>query len=132
MAKKIKGKIPGGCTGKGFVPGKSGNPTGTNKKKKLSDCLRELLNATEIHSYVEYTHEGKRKRKTTNIKSDNTILYDLNAILIKEGLHGNIFAIKEIFDRSEGKAPIAMTIKDNNKGMLQEFIEKMVEMSPDK
>jgi hypothetical protein len=33
----------GGCTGKGFMPGQSGNPGGVPKKKWLSDVTEEML-----------------------------------------------------------------------------------------
>ena len=33
----------GGCTGKGFLPGKSGNPSGRPKKSLLTEMTAELL-----------------------------------------------------------------------------------------
>jgi hypothetical protein len=41
MAEKEK-KL-GGCTGKGFMPGQSGNPGGVPKNKWLSDVTEEML-----------------------------------------------------------------------------------------
>jgi hypothetical protein len=37
-------KLVGGCTGKGFLPGKSGNPSGRPKKKPLTEALEKIYN----------------------------------------------------------------------------------------
>jgi hypothetical protein len=39
---KTTGKRPGGITGKGFMPGKSGNPGGRPKKRPISDRYADL------------------------------------------------------------------------------------------
>jgi butyrate kinase len=38
-----KGKKLGGCTGKGFMPGQTGNPGGRPKKQPITEILNELF-----------------------------------------------------------------------------------------
>jgi hypothetical protein len=46
MSVAINGKTTGGCTGKGFLPGKSGNPSGrSNGRDWLGFEIRRYLNA---------------------------------------------------------------------------------------
>jgi len=40
---EITPKKLGGCTGKGFMPGQSGNPSGRPKKKHLTEAFEEML-----------------------------------------------------------------------------------------
>jgi hypothetical protein len=75
-----------------FEKGKSGNPEGRPKgSKNLSTILREMLNEE-----VEVIVDGKRERK----KFQDIIIRKL----IKKANSGNLRAIREIFDRVEGKA----------------------------
>lgn len=90
----------GGCTGKGWKPGQSGNPNGRPKKENtFSDIARELMSANEIE--IEYTI----KDKTTHLsfKSSKPIYYGVATALIKEALSGKVNAAKELLDRIEGK-----------------------------
>jgi Family of unknown function (DUF5681) len=41
-ADKQREKLPGGITGKGFMPGQSGNPGGRPRTAKFSDAVRQL------------------------------------------------------------------------------------------
>ena len=36
-------KMPGEVTGRGFMPGKSGNPSGRPRKGLLTDCYRAVI-----------------------------------------------------------------------------------------
>lgn len=40
-----QGKAVGGCTGKGFMPGQSGNPGGRPKSKPVTEILEELFDS---------------------------------------------------------------------------------------
>ncbi len=89
----VKGKFPpGNRIGKQFPPGVSGNPNGRPKLTKLTDALREQL--AEINPDA----------------SESTIAEEVARALIREALIGNIAAIKEVFDRSEGRAPLTLDV----------------------
>lgn len=77
---------------KPFKPGQSGNPAGMKKgTRHLTTIVREILD-TEI----EVEENGEREKKS---------LADVIARkLIKKAMEGDIRAIQEIFDRTEGKA----------------------------
>lgn len=78
-----------------FPKGVSGNPKGRPKKALLSDALRRKLS------------ENLRG------KSDRTVADQLADALIKEAKKGNVQAIKEVFDRTEGKAKQSVDIEMN-------------------
>ncbi len=83
---------PGNKIGKQFPPGVSGNPQGRPKLTKLTDALREQL--AEINPDAP----------------EETIAEQIARALISEAKLGNIAAIREVFDRSEGKAPINLDV----------------------
>jgi hypothetical protein len=92
----VKGKFPpGNKIGKQFPPGVSGNPNGRPKLTKLTESLREQL-AEEMPG-----------------ASESTIAEEVARALIREALIGNIGAIKEVFDRSEGRAPLTLDVGKN-------------------
>lgn len=52
----------GGCTGKGFMPGQSGNPSGRPKEKTIKERVRDWLeeHPDDMQSFVQ--HFVKRNR----------------------------------------------------------------------
>jgi len=81
-------KTTGGCTGKGFTPGHSGNPTGRPKKRLITDRIERLLKQREPKTgklYADLVAEG----------------------LIKEFSKGR--NAKELLDRIEG--PVVQAIE---------------------
>ena len=74
---------PGNKIGKTFPKGVSGNPQGRPKRTRLTDALREQLQEV--------------------LANDHTIAETIARVLIKEACNGNIQAIKEIGDRTEGR-----------------------------
>jgi hypothetical protein len=76
---------PGNSSGKKFPPGISGNPSGRPKLTRLTECLREQLAEAMPNA------------------PERTIAEAIARTLIREALTGNIAAVKEVFDRSEGK-----------------------------
>jgi hypothetical protein len=76
---------PGNKVGNRFPKGESGNPDGRPKKTRLTDALREQL---------QQSHPQK---------PEETIAELIAKKLINEALKGNIQAIREIGDRTEGK-----------------------------
>jgi len=88
-----KGKFaPGNKIGKQFAPGTSGNPAGRPRLTKLSEALREQL-SEEMPNAPE-----------------RTVAEEIAQALIREAKSGNIAAIKEVFDRAEGKSPINLDV----------------------
>ncbi len=82
----VKGKFPpGNKIGKQFPKGQSGNPTGRPKLTKLTEALREQL--AEINPDAP----------------EETIAEQIARALISEAKTGNVQAIREIGDRTEGK-----------------------------
>ena len=76
-----------------FTKGKSGNPKGRPRRgASLAEELRRLL--------THKTEDGVPGRRA------------LAAALIKEALGGNIVAIKEVYDRLDGKVPALQEVRD--------------------
>ncbi len=83
---------PGNKIGKQFQKGQSGNPNGRPKLTKLTEALREQL------------------AEAMPGASESTIAEEVARALIREALIGNIGAIKEVFDRVEGRAPLTLDV----------------------
>jgi len=88
-----------------FKKGKSGNPYGRPKKDKcFSDIARQLLAAKRLDIEFSFPKDGKMHTSKMHIDSDKDIYHALIAALIREGMAGNVPAIKELMDRTDGKA----------------------------
>ncbi len=83
---------PGNKIGKQFPKGTSGNPSGRPKLTKLTDALREQL--AEINPDAP----------------EETIAEQIARALISEAKIGNVQAIREIADRTEGKPKQAIDL----------------------
>ena len=68
----------GGCTGKGFKPGQSGNPGGRPKKKPITELYEQILR-------------------------DPKNLALLEKIIVQGIRRGDVTLIREMADRVEGK-----------------------------
>ena len=93
-------KMPGGITGKGWLPGQSGNPGGQPKGKRITTLIREAL---------EREHEGKR------------VVEALAEIMIREALRGDFRFAKEILERIDGKVPDRITGDEDGGGLTVVF-----------
>ena len=93
-------KTPGGITGKGWLPGKSGNPGGQRKGKRIT---------TLIHEALEREHDGKR------------VVEALAEIIIREALKGDFRFAKEILERIDGKVPDRITGDEDGGGLTIVF-----------
>ena len=105
MAKSVdkQRKKNGGVTGKGWVKGKSGNPKGRPKKGSTwSEVANQLLDASELDISLTLPN-GKKHEITCKIEDGNTIRHAVVGALIVEALKGNIQAIRELADRTEGR-----------------------------
>lgn len=82
----VKGKFaPGNKIGNRFPKGETGNPNGRPKLTKLTEALREQL--SEINPDAP----------------EETVAEQIARALISEAKTGNVQAIREIADRTEGK-----------------------------
>jgi hypothetical protein len=85
-------------------PAKKGevrNPNGRPPlEKTFSDTARELLKADNID--ITYTINGVDK--TLSMKATKNMHYGIASALIVEALGGNVQAVRELIDRTEGKA----------------------------
>lgn len=85
---------PGGITGKGFMPGQSGNPGGRPKKNPLTAALVELM-ASPLPK--------ERCAKLGLEFGQLTYAHAYAVTLWNQMLDGSIRAAKEIADRIEGR-----------------------------
>ncbi len=89
----IKGKFPpGNKIGNRFKKGETGNPSGRPKLTKLTEALREQL------------------AETSPDAPEETIAEQIARALISEAKIGNVQAIREIGDRTEGKPKQAIDL----------------------
>lgn len=88
---KTAGKKPGGVTGKGFMPGRSGNPGGRPKTGIFSEAYRKLLEELEP-------------------KQCYTLAEAIARAIVRKALKGDVRAASEIADRAEGKPPQSLAI----------------------
>lgn len=100
-----------------ILPGKTANPNGRPKKEHcFTDIARQLLGSKKIN--IEYTFtqvNGTEKTAKFCMESDRPIYHGLVCALIKEGMGGNVQAIKELIDRTEGKARESIDHTTNGK-----------------
>jgi hypothetical protein len=83
---------PGHKLGNRFEKGTSGNEKGRPKLTRLTAALREQL--AEVMPGA----------------SEQTIAEQIAETLIRLAISGDIAAIREVFDRSEGKAPLTLDV----------------------
>jgi hypothetical protein len=105
IVRSDEAKKLGGVTGKGFMPGKSGNPNGRPKRTPLTDVTREKL-----------------PQKIPDDPQGRTYAEAIVDKLIAMALSGDIAAIRELHDRAEGKA--RQTIDIGN-AALREAYERL-------
>jgi hypothetical protein len=86
-------KLLGGITGKGFMPGQSGNPLGKPKRKPLSDAYSALLGQTVPPEMA----------RQLRISEASTYAEVVAMALLKEAVKGKVNAAAELADRVEGK-----------------------------
>jgi hypothetical protein len=90
----------GGITGKGFVPGKSGNPGGRPKKKPITEIFEELLEDPKTRENIK-----KQVRDTMTMR----------------GMAG-VLLLKEAAERTEGKVSQELEINATVSSLTDEEI----------
>lgn len=86
-------KLLGGITGKGFMPGQSGNPSGRPKRKPLTDAYAALLDKPIPPDMAR------------QLKLDESTTYAqvIAMSLVREAVKGKVQAAAEVADRVEGR-----------------------------
>jgi len=124
-------KIPGGVTGKGWLPGQSGNPAGTPKRVSIVRELQKLMSEEEPF----------RDPKTGEVRM-MSVAERIARRLVSIGLHRDDThqargvakaAIGEVLDRIDGQAPQTVNVTTENKAPedmddseLQDFLGRHV------
>ena len=126
-----------------LLPGQCANKNGRPRKEKcFSDIARSLLGAKKIDIEYTFPSGGTMKTAKVHIESDKTIYHGLVCALVKEGMDGNVQAIKELIDRTEGRAKenmdlttkgdkIASNVYNIINAEQKEVIEKLHEKADD-
>lgn len=95
-------KLLGGCTGKGFLPGQSGNPSGRPKKRPISEIYERIMENPENVGLIE-------------------------AAVLKTILAGKMAAqltLKEMAERIEGKVTQPVDVNGELTLTLSDRIER--------
>lgn len=119
MAKKV---LNGNKDGNGFDK----NPQNINRKgspgKSITKCLKELLDSNLVElELVQTKADGTKKTVKINVEARDGMNKALSVILLRKALDGDLQAIKEIFDRTEGKATQPIELEDNRKAIQSLF-----------
>lgn len=99
-------KLLGGITGKGFMPGQSGNPNGRPKKTPITDLYQEILNdPANMETF-----------KQAVIKAVNS------------GRMSSMFQLKEMAERVEGKVTQSLEVKTELRDMTEAELTAKLEL----
>jgi hypothetical protein len=100
-------KLLGGITGRGFMPGQSGNPNGRPRSRGLVSALRSTVS--------EVGHDGR------------SVEQQLVDVLLHEALRGRhrLAAVEVIFDRLEGRATQQIQVADVTKALREKSDEEL-------
>lgn len=114
----------GGITGKGWKKGQSGNPSGRPKGHSTwSEVANDLLDANHLDIKMTLP-SGEKKQVRCDIEDGKTIRHAVVSALIVEALKGNVPAIRELCDRTEGKP--AQKIETTTRELPQGFVTKRI------
>lgn len=107
------------------MKGHSGNPAGRPKGTyRYGEWYQEKLNSNEIDLSITITKDGKAKKQRFKYKADKSFRELLFVKLFQKALDGEILAIRELLDRSEGKPtqPLAGALGINTGKSYEELL----------
>lgn len=93
-----------------WKPGQSGNPAGRPKTITLSEAYRREL------AKVDPTDE--QKRTFAEILAEQTVI---------KAKGGDVSALRELADRTEGKAKQTITLTTDRREQIEQAVERMIE-----
>jgi hypothetical protein len=107
VEQRVEPKQIGGITGRGFLPGRSGNPSGRPRTRGLVSALHAKVS--------EVGPDGR------------SIEQQLVEVLLHEALRGKhrLAAVEVIFDRLEGRASQHIQIADVTKELRQKSDDEL-------
>ena len=100
-----------------FAPGRSGNPSGRPPSRMLTSMLNNSL-PSPIPA---------RSARKLGLPPNSTHGEAIVKRLILDAENGNIAAIREVFDRTEGKPPKEVVTDENKNIIVIEFEQTLVE-----
>lgn len=108
-------KMPGGITGKGWVPGRSGNPKGRPPLDRCTgDLIRDLLAQAEL-----VTTDKAGNPVVKQLPPGKTLRHLLAEVIVKHALKGDHRFVKELLDRVDGKVPDAVELSGPGGGAIE-------------
>ena len=116
-----KGNINGSDNTNGFQK----NPQNINRSGANANSISHILKTLGEENIISYelittNSEGKEKIHKGTLKSKDTLNTTLSIILFQKALKGDLKAIREILDRTEGK-PNQYMNTDNTEKIIIEF-----------
>lgn len=107
-----------------WKPGQSGNPGGRPKKNPITDYLRQQLEDKIPQSMMDAMKEGPRAVFTEIYGPEPTFGQMIAFKLVQTSAKGDMFAMRELLDRVEGKvvqkSEVDLTIDDSLAQRLKE------------
>lgn len=103
-----------------FKPGQSGNPAG-RPVGHITKFLREFGESIDLQFTIERTDATGAKTKASShlSTSQQTINQAIAARLLQMALNGDIKAIKEVLNRTEGRVPQPINLGGQDGNPLQ-------------
>lgn len=109
-----------------FKPGESGNPKGRPPVPSLKSVLKNLIDSQAPKAIIDLAYVQKLTEKKDLTYNDVLALRLATAALVE----GDIAAIKEIFDRLEGKAQQTVDVTTGGDPINQQIIINPVTAPP--
>jgi Family of unknown function (DUF5681) len=114
-----------------FKPGESGNPSGRPKRLPVTDYLREQLEGTIPKAMLEAMKEGARQVFFEIYGPEPTFGQMIAFKLVQMSAKGDLFAIREVLERVEGKVAQKTTLTGEDDGPVQFVVTRAGKRSSD-